>query len=390
VKLLTILLKDFSLVYGGVKLYFGLKSIKKLREYVGDYEEVVIAAGKSSAKVSGALNDVISVLKKYEVNYEVFDKITPNPWAKQADELAEVVWSCGADAVIAIGGGSVIDTAKVSSVIAASGGKAVDYLLRKKKPRYMIPLIAINLTHGTGTEVDRYAVLTIEETLEKRGISIRYPNVSFDNPKYLVTLPKNQTVYTSLDAFYHAYEAVTAKTLSSPFIELISLEPIKLIKTWLPKALRNPYNLRARYWLQYASMLAGIAIDASSTHIVHAIEHALSGLNPKLPHGCGLGIIGARSAYYIHKTKPRESALLLKKLNPKIKPNAEYANEAEKTVREFQREFGFEESLSNYGFTEKDVDTVVKLLFNGLRYLWDESPLELTANIVRDILEKSF
>jgi len=213
--------------------------------------------------------------------------------------------------------------------------------------------------------------------------------VSFDNPKYLLTLPKSQTLYTSLDAFYHVYEAVTAKTLGSPFVDMVSLETVGLIKTWLPKALSNLSNIRARYWLHYASMLAGIAIDASSTHIVHAIEHALSGINPKLPHGCGLGIIGARSVYYIHKAKPKESALLLKKLNSKIKPYTEYAKEAEETIREFQKDLGFEEILSNYSFSEKDADEVVNLLFNELKYLWDESPLDLTAYIVKDIIKES-
>ncbi len=105
------------------------------------------------------------------------------------------------DLVIAIGGGSVIDTAKVASVVAASGGRVEDYLYFRMKTKRMIPLIAINLTHGTGTEIDRYAVITIDETRGKRGIGIRYPDISFDDPRYTLTLPENQTLYTSLDAF---------------------------------------------------------------------------------------------------------------------------------------------------------------------------------------------
>ncbi len=382
-------MKNFSLTYGSVKLYFGPESTRNLLDHVKGYEYAIIVTGKSSAKISGALNDVVNVLNKVDVGYEVFDKVTPNPWASQADELAKVIWESGADLVIAIGGGSVIDAAKVSSVIAASGGKSVDYLYKRRKPKYMLPLVAINTTHGTGTEIDRYAVLTVDGTYEKRGIPIRYPNVSFDNPKYLLTLPKNQTLYTSLDAFYHVYEAVTARTLGSPFVNMVGLEAVGLIKKWLPKALEKLSNMRARYWLHYASMLAGIAIDASSTHIIHAIEHVLSGINPKLPHGCGLGILGARSAYYIHKAKPKESAIVLKKLNPKIKPNTEHASEAEKTIEEFQRNLGFDKSLSDYGFTKKDLKTVEKLVFNQLKYLWDESPFELTKEIIKDIFEKS-
>jgi len=114
---------------------------------------------------------------------------------------------------------------------------------------------------------------------------------------------------------------------------LLAEESVKLIKSWLPKVLDNLKDLEGRYWLLYSSMLTGIVEDASSTHIIHVIEHAVSGLKPEVPHGSGLAILGSRSAYYIHKAFPDESAKILRQIDPTIKPITEDAEKAEKQLK---------------------------------------------------------
>jgi len=168
-------LKRFSFKYADTILYFGLNAVENLKNYINGYEHVTIVTGKSSAKLSGALKDVEFILKDFNVSYNVFDKIESNPTVECADELAYEIWENSSDAVIAIGGGSVIDTAKVASVIALSGGSAREYL-RKNKVKRALPLYAVNLTHGTGSEIDRFTVLT--DGNEKIIISIRYPTAS--------------------------------------------------------------------------------------------------------------------------------------------------------------------------------------------------------------------
>lgn len=372
-------LRKFKLRYASVNLYFGSQVLGELEDELSQFKKVVIATGRRSARVSGALDEVATLLTKHGVEYEVFSGITPNPWASQADKLAQRAWSTGAEAIIAIGGGSVIDTAKVAAIIAVSGGEAREYLYGERKGRDHLPVYAINLTHGTGTEVDRYSVLTDDETREKRGMISIYPRASVDDPRYTLTLPRRHVIYTSLDAFYHAYEAATQKE-ASPFVMLLSSEVVKLVHLWLPKALTNPEDLEARYWLLYASMLAGIAIDLAGTNIVHTIEHVLSGINPQLAHGCGLGIVGPRSAYYIHKVSPEVSALLLKHLDPSIRPVPEDAERAEAAIREFQRSVEFEEKLGDYGFARDDLPAIARRV---------AGPLGITAKEVRDILERS-
>ena len=375
-------MNNFKLNYAGVTLYFGLNSINNLVKYLNPYKSVVIATGKKSAKISGALDDLKRILSKQEIEYEIFDEITSNPWASQADKLAYFIWSGGFDAIIAIGGGSVIDTAKASSIVSINGRSIKEYMYEGRTIKKWLPVFAINITHGTGTEVDRYSVLTDDVTNDKVGFVSVYPRVSIDDPKYTVTLPKVQTIYTSLDAFYHAYESATTDN-AFPFVSLLSKEAIFKIKEWLPKALNKPENIGARYWLLYASMIAGISIDCAGTHVIHVMEHILSGLNPKLAHACGLAIIGPRSVYYTHKLFPEKSAYVLKVLDNSIKPISEDAEKAENIVKGFQQSIGFKEKLSDHGFTEKDVERITYGAMGYLKEHWK-------AEIIKDILLRSF
>lgn len=368
-------LRSFVLRYAGVELHFGVNTIVRLADWLKRHERVLLATGRRSAKESGALDDVLRIASECGAAHEIFSEVTPNPWASQADKMAERAWSVGAEAIVAIGGGSVIDAAKVAAMVAASGGRAADYVYGRRRARGCLPVYAVNLTHGTGTEVDRYSVLTIDETREKRGMVSIYPTVSIDDPRYTVTLPRDQTIYVSLDAFYHAYESATQPN-SPPFVELLSVESIGLLREWLPRAVESPGSLEARYWLLYASMLAGIAIDVAGTHVNHLLEHELSGINPKLAHGCGLALLGPRVAYYTHRIAPHASARVLRPLDPSIKPVPEDAEKAMRAVAEFQRSVGFVERLSDYGLTEGDLPRIASK-YAGLMGLSAEQLLDI-------------
>ncbi len=380
-------LKSFSLKYSNVRLYFGEGALSNAACFLKGFEKACVVTSRSAAKVSGALSDVDKLLKELGVQYFVYDKISPNPWASQAEELGHLLWSEGVDLVIAIGGGSVIDAAKVASIIALSGSRVIDYVSGRKHKR-MLPLLAVNLTHGTGSEVNRYAVLTLDDSREKHGINSRYPELSIDDPKYTVTLSKAQTIYTTLDAFYHSYEAATATT-ANQLVDTLSREAISIAASKLPELINDLGNVSLRADVLYSSMIAGISIDLSSTHIVHAIEHAVSGLEPKLPHGCGLGILGPRAAYYIHKSMPEKSVRLLKSIDPGLKPLSEHAERASKAIQLFQESVGFNERLSDYGFTDKDVDRVVEYTLRRLKYMVADTPFNVTEDVVRDIFLSS-
>ncbi|MGC8568349.1 MAG: iron-containing alcohol dehydrogenase [Candidatus Micrarchaeia archaeon] len=376
----------FDFEYKNTKLYFGEGSVKKLAKDLKGIERATIATGSSAAKASGALADVTAVLAELDIDYNIYDKITANPTVEESQGLASAAWDNASEAIIAIGGGSTIDAAKFASIVKMNGGKVLDYFYGSLKIRDGIPVYAVNLTHGTGTEVDRYAVLTDPEKKEKRGFSVAYPKASVDDPKYMQTLPKEQKLYTSLDAFYHSYEATT-RLDSSFYVEFIAKEAASNIATWLPVGVADYSKQEVPYWLLYASMMAGMAIDMAGTHIIHMLEHALSGINQSLPHGAGLAILGPRAAYYTHKLSPRKSASVLFALNHEIKPIAEDAEEAESSVTRFQESLGFEKTLSDYGFDRKDVNDIVDLATHSRPLQKEIMPMD--ESMLKDIVLSS-
>ena len=357
------MLEKFTVYNGGVKLYFGPEVIGNLKKHLKGHKKLLIVSGKRSADVSGAFPELKKILDENGVEYVRYTGVKPNPTDDVVEEIKKLYLSEGCDGIVAIGGGSPIDSAKAARVLIAGGGTIKEYLYGLKRiPENQPPLYAINLTHGTGTEIDRYSVVTITETREKIGFGPGYPTASIDDPRYLVTLPLNQTRYTALDAFAHAVESSTS-SLSSPYTRLLSREAIALIVKYLPVAVEQPRDLEARYWLLYASMIAGIAIDHGVTQLGHGLEHVLSGLKPELPHGAGLAILYKELIRHFYKERPAEMKYVLEPLDPSLRPVPEDADKAQEAFNKFLEKIGFDETLSTYGFTKEDVDEIVRLLY---------------------------
>jgi alcohol dehydrogenase len=153
--------KDFSLSFRETTLYFGINSTERISRSIKGFRRALIVTGKTSAKKSGALDDILKILNENDIEYTIYDSVTSNPTVDKIEEITEKGKIFDTDLIIAIGGGSVIDSAKFASVILSIGGNPVDYIKRKIKPVSHTFLVAINLTQGTGTEDDRYAVATI-------------------------------------------------------------------------------------------------------------------------------------------------------------------------------------------------------------------------------------
>nr|WP_148217173.1 iron-containing alcohol dehydrogenase [Acidilobus saccharovorans] len=354
-------LKPFEWTYSCTKVHFGPSSEESLRSYVKGVRKVIIVTGRIAAKASGALDDVIAILRDNGVEYSIFDRVVANPPSSLADELAKYVKDFGAEALIAIGGGSTIDTAKVASAIVANGGTALDYLYGKRRAQTCLPVYAVNLTHGTGSEVNRYANMTDVTRGDKLGNEVCYPKAAFDDPRYTISMPMEQVLCTTFDALYHAYEAATTVG-SSPLVWALAEESIRRIVENLPLAVANPKDESPRYWLMYSSMISGVAIDLSPTNIVHQIENILSGLVPSLPHGCGLAIIGPALAPIIHSASPDISTRLLRILEPSGNITAETAGNI---LEKFAESVGFNRRLGYYGIGRDIVREAVRRAFSN-------------------------
>ena len=379
-------------------VYFGVGAIKKMADVASslskqEVKKVVIVTGKGSHVKSGAWDVVKMALEEKGISYVLYSKVTPNPTADQVDEAARVARDFGAEAVIAIGGGSPIDAGKSVAILLAYPGKTArelcEFTFAVEKA---VPVVAINLTHGTGTEVDRFAVVTIPEKEHKPALAFDciYPLYSIDDPALMTALPPDQTAFVSVDAVNHVIEAATSKA-GNPFAITLAKETIALVDKYLPLARRDPRDLTARYYLLYASLIAGVSFDNGLLHFTHALEHPLSGLKPELAHGLGLGILLPAVVKQIYPSRAEILADILAPIVPGLTGTPEEAGKAYEGLKKWLKEAGIKQSLSEEGFTARDIDRLVVLAFEtpSLEFLLSMAPIEATREVVRAIYTDS-
>lgn len=360
-----------------------------LEEHLRRFSRVLVLTGRRGALSSGALGDFQKIASRLGLQVSLYQGVEPNPSVETVDKVAEAAWRGGADCLVALGGGSVIDTAKLASVVAVCGCAARDYLEGRCSPCGSLPVIAVNLTHGTGSEVDRYSVISDNSSRVKLGLASDYfyPMVSVDDPTYTLTMPREQIVYTSLDALYHFIEASTSRA-SSPMVTTLASEGVKLIARYLPRALNKPEDVEARYWLMYAALTAGIAIDNARTHVIHVLEHVLTGLNQSLAHGAGLAILGPAAIKHICSEALETCSSILQ---PLLEPGESGDNPEvfARALARFQESLGFAESLRSYGFSTDHAEEVVERALELFPVQLSLSPVAVSRELLKSIYLES-
>ena len=378
--------------------YFGVGAIHKIADIAGNLskkgvKKAVVVTGRGSHIKTGAWDIVKKALDANGIGYVSYNKITPNPTVAQVDEATALARNFGASAVIAIGGGSPIDAAKAVSVMMEYPEKNATELCEFKfTPDKAAPLVAVNLTHGTGTEVDRFAVVSIPEKNYKPALAYDclYPVYSIDDPALMTKLPAKQTVYVSVDAVNHVIEASTTLA-TNPFAILLAKETVRLIAKYLPAAIKNPQDLTARYYLLYASMIAGISFDNGLLHLTHALEHPLSGVKPELAHGLGLSLILPAIVKQIYPATAEVLAEVLSPIASGLNGTPDEADAAGKKVKAWLKDVGISGSLRDEGFNDADVDKLTGLAFNtpSLGGLLSLAPIKATKEVVASIYRES-
>ncbi|OAA31287.1 alcohol dehydrogenase [Kosmotoga arenicorallina S304] len=257
-------------------VHFGREVVKKRADFVDYGSKAFIVTGRRSARASGALYDITKVLIGQNIVFTVFDEVEENPSFRTIEKGTDLLRAENCDFVIGIGGGSPIDAAKAIAILGANPEMGVEELY-SGEIAYSLPLIAIPTTSGTGSEVTQYSVLTDNDG-NKRGFSNAhaFPLLSFLDPRYTLTMPKNLTVSTALDALSHSVEGELINNGNNPMIKDFSIKATSLIREYLPRIVAEPENLFYREKLQYASMLAGIVIAHTGTTVVHAAGYPLS------------------------------------------------------------------------------------------------------------------
>ncbi len=379
-------------------VYFGVGAIQKIDFILKDLkskgiDKVIVMSGRNAYKATGAWDVVEKALKDNGVGYVNFDQVTPNPTTHHVNDAFKMAKDFGAKAVIAIGGGSPTDAGKSVAILLENPDKtAEDIYDFTFAPSKAAPIVSINLTHGTGTETNRFAVVTNLEKDFKPAIAYDciYPTYAIDDPQLMTKLSPKQTRYVSIDAVNHVVEAATS-LVASPYSITLAKQVIELVAKYLPKALANPEDLEARYFLAYAAMMGGVAFDNGLLHYTHALEHPLSAVKPDLSHGLGLAILLPAVVKTIYKDRAATLADILAPIVPGLKGEASEAEKAADGVYAWLKSVDVPEKLEDMGFKAEDVERLTDLAFTtpSLDGLINIGPSGNSRETVRKIYEDS-
>ena len=233
----------------------------------------------------GVADTIASYLKAANVDYHIFPGAEPNPTDINVLKGVQAYNDNQCDFIISLGGGSSHDCAKGIGLVTAGGGNIRDYEGIDKSTVPMTPLIAINTTAGTASEMTRFCIITNTATHVKMAIVDWRctPLMAIDDPKLMVAKPAGLTAATGMDALTHAVEAYVS-TAANPITDACAEKAITMISQWLSPAVANGENIEARDAMSYAQYLAGMAFNNASLGYVHAMAHQLGGFY-NLPHG---------------------------------------------------------------------------------------------------------
>ena len=231
----------------------------------------------SGIEDAGWLQRLMDLLEKEGIEWVYYAGVTSNPRDYQVEQGAELYREHGADVIIAIGGGSPIDTAKGIAILVSNGGKIQDYEGANKVPKPLPPMICITTTAGSGSDISQFCIITDVKRAVKMSIITRtlIPSISIVDPLILRTKDETLIIQSAVDALAHAIESYLSK-MASPFTEMHSLKAIELIINHLQEAVQTK-SLNALEQLSTASVSASIAFSNASLGAEHALAHSLGG-----------------------------------------------------------------------------------------------------------------
>ncbi|MEM9243498.1 MAG: iron-containing alcohol dehydrogenase [Pseudomonadota bacterium] len=307
--------------YQPTSIHFGTGKLNDVATVVGQYgKRCFLVTGKSNA-LAAAFTKITKLLTDAGIAVHHYAGATPNPTLDDVTLGTEQAIAFKADVILGVGGGSTIDVAKAIAVQATHEGNAFDYLYYspKQPTTKTLPIVAISTTSGTGTHTSKVAVITRNEDKHKSAIASPYifAKAAIVDPELMVTLPENVTASTGWDAFTHTFESYL-NTNHNPYVDLLCLEAIKLVKTNLPIVLTDSNNLEARAAMALADTYAGMCIANVGTIMPHAMGQAISGHFPHVSHGQSLAVIYPEFTRFTYESAIDRFATVGRIFNPAL------------------------------------------------------------------------
>lgn len=307
---------------------------------------------------AGWLTELQQHLDDVDLPYVVWHGVTPNPKDHEVAAGHRSYRESGADMIIGLGGGSVIDAAKAIAVLSTNGGQILDYEGVDRVTQAIPPLIMIPSTSGTGADLSQFCVITdtvrrIKATLIGRAL---VPNISITDPRLLVTMPEELNAATGLDALTHGIEAYVSRA-ASPLTDVHALTAIRLVSDNLLQTMDLPEDTDARAGMAQASLEAGLAFTNAILGATHAMSHQVGGALD-LPHGVLNGVLLPHVMRFNAGACPERFVPVAQTLGVSVDrlsaQDAAYA--AADRVRELADSVGVPKGLGDLGVTAEDID----------------------------------
>ncbi len=340
--------------------YFGKGQIKNLGKNIIKYSsKVLLVYGGGSIKRNGIYEDVTAELARFDIAYVEMGGVEPNAKLDAVKEGIRIGRENGVTAVLAVGGGSTLDCAKVIAGCIPYDGDPWDLISMKVKYKTVLPIFTVLTLSAAGSEMDALAVVTDPARCEKliTGSPLMLPKASICDPSYTFTVPKAHTAAGSADIFSHLLEPYFDMDVSAQVTDGIAESLMRTVLHYAPIALKEPDNYEARANLMWASSLAVNTLTAKGKGVewsVHEIEHTVSAYYD-ITHGVGLAIITpVWMEYVLNKTTAPRFAMYgvnVFGLDPKL-PAMELANQAIAATRAFFVSMGLPTTLREVGITE--------------------------------------
>jgi alcohol dehydrogenase len=304
-----------SLMGCGASLRTGLK----VREL--GCKKVLVVYDKG-LKAVGISDTIVENLRNAGIETVCFDGVLPDPPDTMVEEAAEIARNEAIDGIVAIGGGSAIDTAKGINVLINNAPPIMQYFGVQKRLKPGVPMVFIPTTSGTGSEVTNMCVISCTSRGNKDSVvsPVCVASLAILDPELTLGLPPKMTASTGVDALAHAVESLTGNQ-SNPISDALARDAIRTIAKWLPIAYRDGSNIEAREQMLLASMFAGMAFTNGLVHVGHSIAHTL-GAHFHIPHGVACAVAMPEVIEYTARTEYKKVRMICECLGVELPEDA--------------------------------------------------------------------
>ncbi|MCC3274547.1 iron-containing alcohol dehydrogenase [Arthrobacter sp. zg-Y20] len=386
-------------------VHFGYGTRAQLPELLKLHGTRVLAVVDPFLPATKLFRTLLAELRGNGFDVTVYSDISAELPATSLDAAGTMARFLAPDAILAVGGGSTLDAAKLIGLLAAHGGPLSGYYGENAVPGPIVPIVAVPTTAGTGSEVTPVAVVSDPDLALKVGISSPFliPVAAVVDPEFTFGAPAAVTAFSGIDALVHLVESFTAATLPldwssalpvftgrNIFAETLALQGIATLGTWLPVAVADPENREAREQVSLGALLGGISFGSTGTHLSHALQYPIGALS-KTPHGLGTGLL---LPYVLDacRTDP-ETMHRIAAIGTALGSNAslpdQRASDAVKAIVAINEAIGVPRSLREIGITEEQLPHIAQLGMASQR-LVAIAPASATPELLVDILTRAF